>query len=690
MAGVNVKMGVSGVQQFKNAMKESQAAVKTLDAELKLNEQQLKVTGDAQQYMETKTKLLQEQIQKQTEIVTQSQKALEAMRKNGVSESSVAFQNMKQQSLAAQTQLAAMQSELENVGSAGEQAANDISGIGSQLNSIKLNASWENIAQGVEKITEKMEAAGRAAFNMGKKIVQATLSGGQWADDLATTADQWEITPEQLYRMQQTANLIDTNAETIFQSRQKLIKAMGGENDKAAMGAFAALGISNLSGSDQNIENVFWKAGEGLMNMEDKVARNEYAMKLFGRSWTDMIPIFKAGRQAYEETMNSWTWMGDEQFSKLTSLNDEQMKLQTEWENFQHQFEAALAPALTEVMTILNELMHEFNTYLTSDAGQEMLQQLGEAVSGLFEDLQTIKPEEVMEKIKGALDGVKSGLEWLIKNKEGVRHAIEAIAVAFGGLKLAGLAANIAQIVSGLNGLGAAAPAAAAGGASVASSAAGGGLWGIIAGTAGKIAGGVGAGLAVLTQGLWDKNYVGSDDILDQNGQLTEDARKNGYTQDANGIHAPNATNPVSTVWAEQWMVDARKEAEALAKIREEERAKAVEEGRGTDWSGTGEAVYVDHRSRMGRLPTQESFDRMTEVAAENTEAANKAKESSDKMTSAAEDLSNMPSEMYSVVENAIKNGMSSVAIIIGAGAVDTIGRQLGNSMGANLVQMTR
>ncbi len=411
-------------------------------------------------------------------------------------------------------------------------------------------------------------------------------------------------------------------------------------------------------------------------------------MKLFGRNWTDKINIFKAGRKAYEETMNSWTWMGDEQFDKLTAMNDEQMKLQTEWENFQHQFEAALAPALTEVMTILNELMHEFNTYLTSEAGQEMLTQLGDAVSGLFEDLKEIKPEEVMEKLKGALEGIKGGLQWIIDNKKGVSDAIKAIAVAFGGLKLAGLAANIAQLVVAFKGLGG--EAVAGGGNTVAAAAGGGILWKLLGSTIAKITGGVGAGLAVLTQGLWDPNYVGSGDILDQNGQLTEDAKKSGYTQDANGIHAPNEINPVSTVWAEQWMVDARKEAEVLARIREEERAKAMEEGRGTDWSGTGEPVYVDHYSRMGRLPTQESFDRMTEVAAENTEAASKAKESSDKMTSAAEDLSRMPSEMYTVVDSAIQSGMSKVTIIIGEGAVDTIGRQMGNRMGANLVQMTR
>ena len=44
--GVNVKMGVSGVAQFKQAMKQAQTSVKTLDAELKLNEKQFQATGD--------------------------------------------------------------------------------------------------------------------------------------------------------------------------------------------------------------------------------------------------------------------------------------------------------------------------------------------------------------------------------------------------------------------------------------------------------------------------------------------------------------------------------------------------------------------------------------------------------------------------------------------------------------------
>ena len=41
-SGVNVKMGVSGVQQFKQDMQQSKQAVKTVDAQLALSEKQFK------------------------------------------------------------------------------------------------------------------------------------------------------------------------------------------------------------------------------------------------------------------------------------------------------------------------------------------------------------------------------------------------------------------------------------------------------------------------------------------------------------------------------------------------------------------------------------------------------------------------------------------------------------------------
>ena len=81
---IGVKMGVTGLAQFKQSMNQAQQSVKTLDAALKLNEKQYKANGDAETYMQQKSKLLQQQIAAQNTVVKQGQQALDAMAKNGV------------------------------------------------------------------------------------------------------------------------------------------------------------------------------------------------------------------------------------------------------------------------------------------------------------------------------------------------------------------------------------------------------------------------------------------------------------------------------------------------------------------------------------------------------------------------------------------------------------------------------
>ena len=700
MAGVNVKMGVSGVAQFKQGMKESQAAVKTLDQELKLNEQYLKTNGDAQTYMQKKTELLQQQIRMQTEVVNQAEKALDAMTKNGVRQSSTAFQNMQQQVVQAKTQLLAMQGELDGVGDAGSDAAGGLSEINYQLDRVQQNTSWENIANGIQNITSKMEAAGKAAWNMGKKIVQSALGAGQWADDLQTTADKWEMSAKKVYQMRYTAGLIDTDAETIFSSRKRLIKAMGSESDKEAMGAFAALGINDLTGTAENIENVFWNAGKALMGMENTVARNEYATKLFGRSWEELIPIFKAGRQEYEKTMEAAeeTWIGDEQFDKLTKLDDEQQKLNAEWEDFQHQFEAAIAPAMTEIMEILERLLHEFNTFLQSEEGQQMLESLGEAVSGLFTDLKEVKPEEVMEKLSGALDSVKSGLEWLIQNKDGVVTALKVIAGGFAMMKVAEVAANIGRIVSGLRGL-------RGGGGGVqptGRTVTGGSGHGTTALNVAKYATAVSAGLAVLFENA--VKHQGNDDLYtDENGTVRwvetgEDVNagvnRNGFTiaevpeELRNRSQRDIQNEAVQNYWDALKDWNENRDLESMT-AAQEQLTNAFQGQDGLLEAVKSMVLRIQEENanwtEMEDLP--EAWDKFAQTAETmNTESSKATTE----MANAANGLQTLPADLRVAVEGAIRTGMAGVTIVINEGAVDTIGRRVNGGMGQMLQMLVK
>ena len=672
-----MKMGISGVQAFKQGLKESQAAVKTLEQQLKLNEQQLKSTGDAEVYLHNKTEMLKQQIEKQTDVVRQSQAALDAMRKQGVAETSTAFQQMQQQVYKASTDLMRMQTDLENVGQAGEDAATGANDLDNSLKDIGRGVSWDNVTNGIEKITGTLENAAKAALRMGRAVVSATLEGGQWADELQTTADKWEMDPEQVYRMRQTANLIDTDAETIFQARKKLTAAMGKEGNAETMGAFAALGI-DPNARHGDIEGVFWEAGEALMGMGDTVDRNEYATKLFGRSFEELIPLFKAGREEYEETMASWTWVGDKQFESLKDADDASQKLSSEWEALKRQFEGTMADVLTPVMETLTGLLQEFNKYLESDEGQAMLQSLGETISTLFEDLEKIDPETVINGIKDAINGVKEGLEWIKNNKDTIKKAIEGIAIAWAGMKLGGLALNVGKIVSGFKQLGwlsgggapsvPTATATPAGGATVGGSM----LTGI-------------AGLGAIAAGFtWaqDRRVNHADQVRGTDEHLM--AQSSGAEAElVNYLHAMQAQSKLT--WTES-------DAEIAAVVT------AVEESRnrllGTEGGQAALDAYSDWRQENSYgndyWEVPEYLDKMTTVAGETTEAVTQSTAASTQMTEALKGFESVPADLQKAVESAVISGMASVTIVINEGAVDTIGRRTLGGGGRNVVALTR
>ena len=452
--GVNVKMGVSGISQFKQNMKAAQTSVTTLDQALKLNEKQFKQTGDAEEYMKSKTELLKVKLEEHKAVIANAEKALKQMASQGVDKSSAAFQRMQQQLLRAKGDLIDTETELENVGNAGEEAANSVDGMNTQLKSIGKQVSFETIKTGLHDITSLMEKAAKTAFNLGRQIVNATLGAGQWADDLQTEADRWGLKPEELYRMEQTARIIDTDAETILQARKKLTAAMGKEANEDTMGAFAALGIDPTM-RHGDIEGVFWEAGQGLLGIEDEVTRNKYAMALFGRSFEDLMPLFKAGRDEYEETMRTWSWVGDEQFQNLTAMDDQYQQMESEWQAFQRQFEAALAPTLTKSMEILTGLFQQLNEYLATPEGKQMLEAMGNALTGLVEDLANIDPESVVGGLKAVFDKLIEGFEWLAnpENRSKVTGFIEAFGKAFAGLKGLEVITTVAKLLGALGGL---------------------------------------------------------------------------------------------------------------------------------------------------------------------------------------------------------------------------------------------
>lgn len=391
MAGTSIKLGVE-YSQFKQGMNEAKESVKTLNAQLKANESQLKLTGDQEVYLKNKAQLLNEQIEAQKSVVANAMKALQEMKSKGVKPTDSSYQKLKQSVYNATDQLNKMQTELKDVETGADNAGKEAGEMNTELQNIGKNVAWSNVAEGLDSITRKLESGARAAVNFGKKILNSAKDSTQWADELTSTVKMYAdmgLTNDRLQRMQKVEDFIDTPVEAILNAKARMQKATA---TKGGINAFEeVLGI-NLNG--QNTEDLFWETGEAILGMGEAFDKEAAAQQIFGRSWRELMPMFRTGREEYEKMLAEQNVLTDDQVQSLAEADDALKKAEQQIADLKNQFWAENADKITGLM------------------------------------------------------------QWFVDNKEPVVTALKAIGGAFGLLKLSSLASNLMKIISGFKTLG--------------------------------------------------------------------------------------------------------------------------------------------------------------------------------------------------------------------------------------------
>lgn len=466
---MKMKFALEGEQKYRQAMKDAANAMKVLNSESKLATAQFKQSGDAEKYASQQAEILEKKIAEQEKAVKAAQDALKELAEKGYEANSTQVQRWQVKLNGAQAELAKMQTELASVTAQSGEATTATDELSGSLDHLDKTSSIEAVANGVGKITTGLEAAISKAKDLAKEIASQMKEAAAWADELATTAAMYEMSPEELQRMRYTADLIDTNVETIISSQQKLSKNMLSDS-KDVMAAFAQLGVvTTRYGLGRDLADVFWETGEALMKMDEGADKNALAMTIFGKSWRELIPLFTAGRQKYEETMAAQQVVSQENVDKLGALDDAIQNLENRYEVLKETILASLAPAFTTLADAVTKLMEQFNAYLETDEGKEAMQALGEAVTALFTDITNIKFSEALNTAQELIGKFVDSLEWIKDNHSTVTTAIGGIVAAWGALKVTAGISTLLQLVNGLKGLGnGAGAAAAAGGAEAA------------------------------------------------------------------------------------------------------------------------------------------------------------------------------------------------------------------------------
>lgn len=378
---VNVKLGVD-LGDFNSGIKSAKEQIKTFDAALKYAEASLKSTGDAESALTTKTEALRGKLEAQKKVVDQYTDALQKMNAAGVEKTSSSYQKMQTNLLNAKAAMETTRAQINDLNTSQKNAANSADDLATNVGKIGKNVSLQTLSDGLSKLNNSLERGARTAIRMGRTIARSAMSSTGWADDLSTRSTQYGIDVETLQRMENVAAYIDTDVDAIISARDRMSK------NRESLAEL--LGIST---DGRSVDDVFWEAGEAIMKLGEGFDQNEYAMKIFGRGWRELLPLFTAGREEYEALMESQSVLSKEQIDNLVKGDDAFKQVQQQAQLLINQFWADNAGKITDL------------------------------------------------------------LQWIIDNKDGVVAAITAIGGAFAALKLSEVALDIAKVVRGFQGL---------------------------------------------------------------------------------------------------------------------------------------------------------------------------------------------------------------------------------------------
>ena len=535
----NVKMGAD-ISSFKSGIAAAKSEVKTLDQQMKMLDATMKAEGRSEQTLNMQTQTLNSRMAAQKNIAQQAEQALRAMSDNGIKPTSEAYQKMSRELLAAQTGMMETQAALNNIGQSAEQAAGGVGKLESGLNGISKKISLEQVRSGISAIDKGLENAAKKAVNLGKAIWENITDVARFSDDTATQAMilNMDIEDYQAYK-----KVFDTVGEITVQewqkAKQKVQKAINDPTDEQ-VDILELLGIQThdieqgklgeVQGAAKDFEEIFWKIGETLRKKVESGEMTQdladtYANALFGKSFANLNPMFSMGQNAFEQAVKDQTVASEEAIQKNAELNDKLIQLQGDFESLKVEVVGGLAPALTSAADAVDGLLTTVLEYMKTPQGQKALQDLGTAVSGLFDDLGKIDPEQVIKGFTDVFNTVVGSIQWIVDNKDGVVTAMEAILGGWAALKVTGGILDIVKVAAGLGDL----------------------LDAGEAGTAAGAAWGSGFAAAVMKEAPWligvyemlkvspGGDEIGNNTLIDANGNLTNEAKKYGYTMDENG-----------------------------------------------------------------------------------------------------------------------------------------------------------
>ena len=442
-AGISAKMNIEGAKKFQDDLKNMTARSKALSAQM--NEMAAKFDKEGKS-MEDNTearKLANEQITAQKQKIALLEDGLKKLIDADQGESEAAYQ--------VREQLAKANTELINMEHGSEKAAS--AGNDNTASMLKTAAAAGAIAVAVKGAVSAMKSIAGAAANAAKAVWNLGVESGVWADALITQSTQTGVDTETLQEWSYAARFVDTEVSTMTKGMSKLTTAYakGNKSKKKSVRLTKGVTVSlkKENGEIKTQAEFYLDTIDALHGMTNVAQRNAAAQQIFGKSYTDMLPLIESGtaalRQYGQEAREMGVIITGENVSALGKFDDQMQRLDAQFSAVKTNIALAFLPVMETVAermsgfmsvvtnaisdglqeedidTIVDGFFALFDPAMTDDGRHSMnaIEFVGKLASKLLTQLGLNKQKfiDIASKITGFLwDGLKAGLGTLWSN----------------------------------------------------------------------------------------------------------------------------------------------------------------------------------------------------------------------------------------------------------------------------------
>lgn len=223
----------------------------------------------------------------------------------------------------------------------------------------------------MKEIERRAKIAGAvvgAAFVAGTALLARGINTAiDRMDEMSKAAQRAQLPTEQFSQLAYAANLADVSMQDITTSMGRLARAQADamRGSKEQEGAFKRLGIefSNADGTLRNSRDVFLDFADAYRKFQGSPEILATGMQIFGRSFQNLIPLLKDGREglqaAADEADRFGATISTEAGQQAEAFNDNISRLKIALDGLYNGIARDILPVLTETSNRFQQLVQD-------------------------------------------------------------------------------------------------------------------------------------------------------------------------------------------------------------------------------------------------------------------------------------------------------------------------------------------